>query len=58
MATSQSGGRRWSARFRPSRSRWRNIARIAAAVPVIVFVLIAAWLVLAPVAIYFAAADE
>jgi hypothetical protein len=35
-----------------------DIARIAAAVPVIVFVLIAAWLVLAPVAIYFAAADE
>ena len=35
-----------------------DVARIAAAVPIIVFVLIAAWLVLAPVAIYFAAADE
>jgi hypothetical protein len=35
-----------------------DIGQIAAAVPVVVFVVIAAWLVLAPVAIYFAAADE
>lgn len=35
-----------------------DIARIAAAVPGILLVLVAVWLVLAPVAIYFAAADE
>src|SRR3954462_6444598 len=35
-----------------------DVARIAEAVPVVLVVLIVAWLVLAPVAIYFAAADE
>src|SRR3954471_20656793 len=35
-----------------------DVQRVAEAVPVVLVVLIAAWLVLAPVAIYFAAADE
>ena len=35
-----------------------DVARIAEAVPVVLVVLLVAWLVLAPVAIYFAAADE
>jgi hypothetical protein len=35
-----------------------DITHIAEAVPIVVFIVIAAWLVLAPVAIYFAAADE
>ena len=35
-----------------------DIAHIAAAVPIVLFLVIVAWLVLAPVAIYFAAADE
>ena len=35
-----------------------DLAHITAAVPLVVFMVVAAWLVLAPVAIYFAAADE
>jgi hypothetical protein len=35
-----------------------DVARVTAAVPLVVFILVAVWLVLAPVAIYFAAADE
>jgi len=35
-----------------------DVARVTAAVPLVVFVIIGAWVVLAPVAIYFAAADE
>ena len=35
-----------------------DIARVTAAVPLVVFILVAVWLLLAPVAIYFAAADE
>jgi len=35
-----------------------NIAHVTATVPLLVFMVVAAWLVLAPVAIYFAAADE
>jgi hypothetical protein len=35
-----------------------DVARVTATVPLVVFILVAAWLVLAPVAIYFAAADE
>ncbi|HTH03405.1 MAG TPA: hypothetical protein VL882_24185 [Vicinamibacterales bacterium] len=35
-----------------------ELARVTATVPLVVFVVVAVWLVLAPVAIYFAAADE
>jgi hypothetical protein len=35
-----------------------DIARVTAAVPLVVFALVAVWVVLAPVAIYFAAGDE
>lgn len=35
-----------------------DVARVTTAVPLIVFILVAVWLVLAPVAIYFAATDE
>jgi len=35
-----------------------DVTRVTATVPVVVFVLVAVWLILAPVAIYFAAADE
>jgi hypothetical protein len=35
-----------------------DVARVTAAVPLVVFILVAVWLVLAPVAIYFAAAEE
>ncbi len=35
-----------------------DVARVTSTVPLVVFVLVAVWLVLAPVAIYFAAADE
>jgi hypothetical protein len=35
-----------------------DVARATATVPLVVFILVAVWLVLAPVAIYFAAADE
>jgi hypothetical protein len=35
-----------------------DVARVMAAVPLVLFILVAVWLVLAPVAIYFAAADE
>lgn len=35
-----------------------NFARFIAAVPLIIFIVVVVWLVLAPVAIYFAAADE
>jgi hypothetical protein len=35
-----------------------DVSRVASTVPLIVFILVAVWLVLAPVAIYFAAADE
>jgi hypothetical protein len=35
-----------------------DVARVTAAVPLVVFILVAVWLVLAPVAIYFAAADD
>jgi hypothetical protein len=35
-----------------------DVARVTATVPLVVFILVAMWLVLAPVAIYFAAADE
>jgi hypothetical protein len=35
-----------------------DVARVTATVPLVLFILVAVWLVLAPVAIYFAAADE
>ena len=35
-----------------------GVAHVTATVPLVVFMVVAAWLVLAPVAIYFAAADE
>jgi hypothetical protein len=35
-----------------------DVAHVTATVPLVVFILVAVWLVLAPVAIYFAAADE
>ena len=38
--------------------RMPDMARVAGAVPLSILVLLAAWLVLAPVAIYFAAVDE
>jgi hypothetical protein len=35
-----------------------DVAHVTATVPLVVFIVAVAWLVLAPVAIYFAAADE
>ena len=35
-----------------------DVARVTSTVPLVLFILVAVWLVLAPVAIYFAAADE
>ena len=35
-----------------------DVARVTSSVPLVVFILVAVWLLLAPVAIYFAAADE
>lgn len=35
-----------------------DVAHVTATVPLVVFVVVVAWLVLAPVAIYFTAADE
>jgi hypothetical protein len=35
-----------------------DVGRVTATVPLVVLLLVAVWLVLAPVAIYFAAADE
>jgi hypothetical protein len=35
-----------------------DVSRLAAAVPLVMFVIVGAWLLLAPIAIYFAAADE
>ncbi len=35
-----------------------DLARVTATVPLVIFILVAVWLVLAPVAIYFAAADK
>lgn len=52
----------WRASLSSSLPAWTftiaDLGRLAAAVPIVVFALIVAWLVLAPVAIYLAAADE
>jgi hypothetical protein len=35
-----------------------DVARVTTAIPLVIFILVALWLVVAPVAIYFAAVDE
>src|SRR3954462_5489147 len=54
-----SSSRTWICSAHPSvTATMADIGRATAAVPLVVLVLLAVWLVLAPVAIYFAAADE
>lgn len=54
-----SGWRTWVSSALPSVTfTMADLARITATVPLVVFILVGVWLVLAPVAIYFAAADE
>jgi hypothetical protein len=51
------GWRTWVSSFLPTFTM-ADVARVTAAVPLIVFIVVAVWLVLAPVAIYFAVTDE
>ena len=51
--------RTWASSLLPSfPASMADVARVSAAIPLVVFLVVGAWLLLTPLAIYFAVADE